>query len=219
YSVAFSPDTRTLASGSYDGTVKLWEVATGRERGTLKGHEGAVYSVAFAPDGHTIASGSFDATVRLWNLKTSTLSATLRGHTGFVWSVAFAPNGKRLASGSGIWREKPGGKSGSEDGYGEGDVKVWDLSTRKHTFSQTFSTGRVLSVALAADGRTLAVCGPDATVRLWDSATGKPHATLKGHTAKVCGVAFAASGKMLASGSKDTTIRLWEVPPLEKAGQ
>jgi WD40 repeat protein len=203
-----------LASGSYDKTVKLWDVATGKERATLKGHEGAVYAVAFAPDGDTLASGSFDTTVRLWETKTGKGYATLRGHAGYVWSLAFAPNGKCLAAGSGVWHENPG-KPG--DGHGDGDVKVWDMATRKATFSETTSVGPVLCVAFAADSKTLAVCGPDATVRLWDSTTGKQPGTLKGHTGKVCCVAFANSGKRLASGSQDTTIRLWDIPSLKKA--
>src|SRR5262245_59609092 len=98
-SVAFSPDGKTLASASGDKSIKLWDVATGKQQATLKGHTESVRSVAFSPDGKTLASASKDETVKLWDVEGLKNTATLRGPQKDLWSVAFSPDGKTLASG------------------------------------------------------------------------------------------------------------------------
>ncbi len=211
YSVAFSPDGETLVSGSYDGTVKLWKVASRSELATLESDGGPVYSVAFAPDGKSIASGHFETNIRLWETQTGKCTGTLSGHAHFVWSLAFAANGKLLASGSGNRTEKPGGRS--VEGSGQGDVKVWDLASQKEIFSHSFPDRLVRCVALAADCRTLAVCGHDAVVRIWDSAAGKLETEWDSQGGRVGCVAFDNTGKTLVAGCDDSTIGLWDFAP------
>ncbi|QJB43342.1 hypothetical protein HGD76_02975 [Dolichospermum flos-aquae CCAP 1403/13F] len=194
WSVAYSPDGQTLASGSDDKTIKLWNVKTGNLLQTLSGHSDMVISVAYSPDGQTLASGSYDNTIKIWDVKTGNLLQTLSGHSRSVWSVAYSPDGQTLASGS--W---------------DNTIKIWDVKTGNLLQTLTGHSSPVSSVAYSPDGQTLASGSDDKTIKLWNVKTGNLLQTLTGHSNPVVSVAYSPDGQTLASGSSDKTIKIWRL--------
>ena len=205
YSVSFSPDGITLASGSGDGTVKLWNASTRDHIATLEGHTGSVYSVSFSPDGTILASGSWDGTVKLWNVSTKENIAILSGHRA-VSSVSFSPDGTTLAS---------GGTKNSR-GY-DSRVILWDVATRTNIATLEGHQWAVSSVSFSPDGITLASLGWTHKFNLWDVATRTNIATIENMGSR--SVSFSPDGTTLASpgaGSDRSTIKLWNVAAREQ---
>ncbi|BAZ28565.1 WD-40 repeat protein [Cylindrospermum sp. NIES-4074] len=193
-SINFSPDGKTLASGSADNTIKIWNVATGQEIRTLKGHGKWVNTISFSPDGKTLASGSYDKTIKLWNVATGEEIRRFNGHGNYVMNVSFSPDGKTLASGS----------------YDK-TIKLWNVVTGKEIRTLKGHSDVVNSVSFSPDRKTLASSSNDYTIKLWNVATGREIRTLKGHSNSVMSISFSPDGKTLASGSFDKTIKFWDV--------
>lgn len=192
-SVAFDPQGRTLASGSSDGRVKLWDAEKGIQLRTLEGHDGTVFSVAFDPQGETLATGSVDRTVKRWETATGRRLRALDVYNDAILCVAFDSKGETLAS-----------------AVEDETVKLWNPRRCNNYRQLAGHGGRVKAVAFAPDGSTLASASTDATIWLWNADQGRPIRTLKGHSRAVASVAFRPQGNVLASGSEDNTVKLWE---------
>jgi hypothetical protein len=181
WAVAVSPDgPRALSAGS-EGTVKLWDLETGQELRTLRGHKKRVEAIVFLPDGGRALSGGVDKTLRLWDLDTGSELKQLPGHDNIVTSVAVSADGRRAVSG-GVDRT----------------VRVWDLDKGK--LIRRFADHQDWSyrVCLSADGRLALSGSPDGTVRLRDLETGKAVVFKPGKP--VWSVAFSPDGKQVLAG-------------------
>ena len=195
--VAFSPDGKTVASGSTDTTVRFIDPLDANAKGApITGHTGPVGAVRFSPDGlilTTAGSGGDERTVRLWNVRDRGVIGQLTGHLDSVTDVVFRPDGAMLATAS-----------------ADATVRLWSSSSRTQIASLRGHGGPVRAVAFSPDGKLLASAGADGTVRLWDVERRASIANLKARD-EVNAVAFSPDGKLLASGGRENTVRLWDV--------
>jgi len=203
YSVTFSPDGRYALSGSFDKTLRLWDLTTAKELKNFE-HPKYVRSVAISPDGRYALSGGGDRVLRYWDLTTGKEVRSFKGHAGSIYSVAFSPNGRYALSGGSCGK---GGKDGDKTMY------LWDLvsSKRVRAFRDQPSHRYVAAVAFSPDGRYALSGEWDKTVKIWDVATGYKLRTLTGHTAYVERATFSPEGKMVISGGYDKVLRLWNM--------
>jgi eukaryotic-like serine/threonine-protein kinase len=194
WAVALSADGQTLASGSEDRTIKLWNPKTGRIKKSFLGHTDTIRAIALSLDGHLLVSGSSDRTIKLWNLKTEKLIRTLEGHQDTVWSVAISSSRVYLASAS-----------------SDRTIKIWNIHTKQLLHTLKGHSDWVFSVAFSPDGQTLASASKDGTIKLWDVKTGRELHTFTGHKDVVRAVTFDPLGRYLASASWDGTVKIWDV--------
>ncbi|MDE0634951.1 MAG: lamin tail domain-containing protein [Candidatus Poribacteria bacterium] len=204
-SLAFSPDGQILASGSFDNTVKLWNIAAGTNIATFK-HTRPVNTVRFSSDGQTLASGGDDG-IHLWDMTTRKIITTL-DHEVTYYSVSFSPDGQTLAAASSRWS----------------DLQLWDLTTERSIDMQIHEGNRPdypRSVSFSSDGQTLASGSWYGEVKLWDVAAKRNIATLDTGAGKdsiyaypVHSMSFSPDGQTLATGgSADGSgeVKLWDV--------
>jgi WD40 repeat protein len=205
-SLAFSPDGKILALGTWQGIVKVLDLSTGQDLPAPAPHKDWLCAVAFSPDGKLLVSaggsefkperngGKTSGQVKLWDVAAAKELGELTGHLSKVFSAVFSPDGQILATGG-----------------ADQTVRLWNVATRKQQSVLQGHADAVWSVAFSPDGKTIASASADRTVKLWDAISGEERVTFRGHEDEVRCVALSPDGKTMATGSADWTVRLWDL--------
>lgn len=239
--LAYSPDTRLLASGGDDGQVRIWDLQSGQPLlPACEPHKDWVQALTFSPDGQYLISASWDGNVRRWQINTRgrqrTYEAMISGQNPGFWSLALDPHGHSLAAGAlngsislcwlrdrsriRSWKahEAPVRALGfTPDGKSllsaghDRTIRLWDSDWGTEQALLGSHNDWICGMALSPDGQLLASAGHDGQIRLWDMAQRREQAVLSGHTKRICQVGFSRDGRSLLSVSWDMTVRIWDV--------
>lgn len=229
-----SPDGRRLATASWDGTARVWDLESGRSLVTFDGGDANLVSVAFSPDGTHLATAG--ATIRVWDATSGAALGTLDGHRSRVSGIVFSPDGRLLASAGWdrsirLWNLGTFKEAGTFEGHTkrvnaiafasdgrhlasgslDGTARVWNVETRRGEILTNEPQNGVESVAFSRDGSHLAVAGWLEAVQVWSVAGRRVVAELRGHHAMVSSTAFSPDGRSLITGGLDGTARIWDI--------
>jgi WD40 repeat protein len=238
WSLAFSPDSKRLAAGLIDRSVRIWEIGHGDACDVRLGHEEAVSGLAFDARGERLYSASWDRTIRIWPMGEASLPGphrVLREHRGNVLGVAYSPDGALLASGGRdnmvrVWDAQLGEQLAVLDGNGgdvfsvafspdgtviatgaqNGVVGLWSARTGRPVGSLGGEGPAIWSVAFSPDGSRIAAAGDRGDVNVWDAATGRSVLEFPAHQMRITTIRFSPDGSTIATSSRDSTVRLWD---------
>jgi WD40 repeat protein/serine/threonine protein kinase len=191
--VLYSPDSRRIATVSYDSTMRVWDESTGTVLTEFKVHTEAVNDASFSPDGTRIVTASDDRTARVWDAATGASVVELDGHTFRVSSASFSSDGTRIVTGS-----------------GDKTARVWNAANGTPLVELKGHTSGVYSALFSPDGTRIVTASDDGTARVWDSAKGDTLIELKGHTSGVYSALFSPDDTRIVTASHDGTAKMWD---------
>lgn len=243
--VAFTPDGQRILTGSEDGTVRSWDIASGTSRSEplLSVPNGfGVESMAVSPNGKILVTGDEEGYVRAWDLHSGAALKILGRHEGHVDSLCFHPDGTRVLSGSWdttarLWNldhtkgSEPRVFEHRSDVYAvaisidgktavtsSSIAKLWDLGTGAQTGRDMVHSAIIEAVSFSPDGRLVVTGGADSQVQLWDAATGRPVGDAIAHNERVYSLAFSPDGQTLVTGSEDRAF-VWDLATRQLRGE
>ena len=200
-SVAFHPDGHAVLTGSYDGTVQLWDVQSNERLGaTIPVTKPPAYAARISPDGSKILTGSSEGTAQLWNSESGQLLGELIGHTNEVYAAAFSPDGRLVATGS-----------------HDNTAQLWDAETRQPMGQPMRHGGLVMSVAFSPDRHVLLTGSADRSVRLWNISDSRDR--ILRHQGDIYHMVFSPDGRTVLTGGEDNTARLWDAHTARPLGK
>ena len=193
-SVAISSDNRFIATGSSDGTAKIWDVTSGRCIKTLQCHIDDINSIAISKDNSFVVTGSWDGTAKICGVKFGNCITSLEGNTDVMTSVTISSDNSFIVTGS-----------------SDGTAKIWEVSSGKCITTLEGHTEWITSVAISRDNNLIVTGSYDKTAKIWDAISGNCITTLEGHTDNIKSVAISSNNSFVVTGSRDGTARIWDV--------